>query len=1223
MEDGVNLLDYAKQKAQEENGDLLSYAKRKAQEDSTKEYVTGKVYQNETPEPTFIDNVSTFLGEMNYYRIDVMKGVATGVVGGAEKLGVPISETLKDFIQPETKAGEIGKGVGETLTGQHSTELLPTAIKGVGKTIINTAKFVTDVTGNTNANKWLDDLSKDLDVAVPSNTIYEKIGETTGQIGAGLFLTKKLPDTKLGRVEQAFLIDFLGFEGDTQNIFNLFDEYGIDLNGISDALKSDKGSTDIANRLKNGFSAVIPTVAVDYLVDALRYSNNIVKQSGKDLNSMSPEEVIKEHHTVLKSEADNVRPKDEMEEVATEPKVPTKQTEQVGTEVTAKVTAKKPELPEGFTYNSAVLKAVELLDEVPVTTNPKKPLNTTKLAPDNQDLFSKATEDITASVDFRSNKKILSDVTKQLKEDLGIPSYDAINDMLNVVEDVTGLTDKVAKSQVITASLFKDFELLNSVAKKEMSASSILDSAEAYVKLLEVSKAMKDTGYNVARSLNILNNVPKDSKVFNSLKVLDSLDKDFGIATLREALDNKDVKFVKEYMDKVDDELTTVVDHIQKAGQDTTFKKFGNVLSELQIGNLLTSPMTAYINVLGGFYMKHHSLLVDTLQFVSGKVFSHPEAMKLRTLKNIYRTAMYNNKEDFKATVGLLRAWQKGKFKDEAYDEMVHIRYNQDQEFSRKFVSAPYIRGEVKGERDEVINSFLNILGIQTRSVHKVLGAWDNYYKLGFFRTELSREAGILADKLKIPDDKFVEFVDRFEKANMELHLMRNHEMTPTKQWFKDNARYIGSKGNELRYADQARDYANKQTFQKELEGIVGDGVKLLNSDGYLRTIIPFKTTPINILYEAVDESIGGIRDLFRGEIKAGGLRADKARARLFMSGSILSYLGYEIATGQITGYFKDEERKVNEGLGIKEYSFKWGNEWVSYQQIEPISTILGVMTGMNRVVTEAWSKPHDTDYESVVKDATQVMKELYLVVAHNILDKSYAKGLSDLVELFDSKGKINRYDYAGNIIGNTIPFSGATTYIQREFGDGYVNETSGFFEKVIKRYDFILNRDGVDIFGEKRKDISYMPYTPLKVSPYLVDNPKNAGAKELSRLGVEVKEVPREFQQSMGDLTTVKIKLTDDEYVALRELKSTKYHFKDTLNKVVNSETYKGLSDQEKKIALSKVVSQVQGALIKEMYNIPSVMEKLPKEINKSIDEFKRVKDSPTWNDMILGGDK
>lgn len=1252
--------------------DPLEYANNLSNDSKINNYVGSKLYTEGEVEPTYVENVTNFMKELNYYRLEAMRGFASGAIETVDKLGVPVNEELKKVFATDTTAGNIGKGTLETLTGQHGASIITGALKGSQMWLLNTGKLVADITGSYDAYNWLDDIQKDLDVVMPTNDIYGKGAELVGQVGAGLFVTKKIPDTKLGRSTQAFLIDFLGFEGETQNIFNLFDEHNVDLGGLTDALKSDSSHSDIVNRLKNGLSAVLPTAGIDYLVSGLTFGNKLLKAQGTDFKDMNPAEVMFEHLNILKSEGDNIKtvlkPKDTpVETTVKETPINTTRSDLATKldEVTKNIdnetdvaklkvlkeqqmllksdiksfdnslkidTALKPnKVQDNFSYNSAVSKAKSLLDNIDETNvGVKTPLNSTKLAPDNQALFAEATKDITTKMERKTNKEILAEATQQLEKDIGTGNFNFINSMLGTAEKTKDLSLEVSKSQVIVASLFEDYNIARQVYQKEGSASSIVESAFKIKNLLEASQLLKDTGYNTSRSLNVLNNIPKTDNLFNALKIAESVDGGFakqGILDILEGgkraedLTPDELGQLNRFMQDLDNEMLHTRDVVERAKDDTWFTKIGNIWSEAEIGSLLTSPITALINVTGGFYMKHSRLLLDSLQFVAGKVANNSERMQWRTLKNIYHASMVKNfTVDLPATRDLLKAWHNGKYADEAYDEMVHIRYNQDQEFGRKFISAPYIRGEA-GEADTLFNGFLNVLGISYRGVHKVIGASDNYYKLGFFRTELAREAGALADRIGVPDEKYIEFTDRFIKANMERHIMRNHKITPTEEWVKANKYFIGGDVDNLRFADQARDYANKMTMQKELEGIVGKGVKVLNSNGYLRTMIPFKTTPINLLYTAIDDSLGGIQQIFLKDIRAGGIKQDKAYARLFMSGSILGTLGYMVASGQITGFFTPEERNVNSSLRIGEYSIKAGDNWVSYQQIEPISTILGVMTGVNRVITEAWSRPHETDFDAIVKEGEQVMKELYVVFAHNILDKAYAKGVSDLVELISPDGKMNRYDYLGNLVGNALPFSGFTNWVNREFGDGYVKESTGTWEKMFKRYEWLLDRDKIDVFGEKVKDVSYMPYTPLKVSPYLLDKPENAGAKELSRLGVEVRQIPKDFTMSLGaNMPQVKFELTKDEYNAVRMTASTKFKFKDTLNEVVGTDTYKQATEFEKKAMLKQVVSKVQAGIMDEMYNMPRVIEKIGTESNKIIKEINAPKKT-TWRDMILGG--
>lgn len=191
----------------------------------------------------------------------------------------------------------------------------------------------------------------------------------------------------------------------------------------------------------------------------------------------------------------------------------------------------------------------------------------------------------------------------------------------------------------------------------------------------------------------------------------------------------------------------------------------------------------------------------------------------------------------------------------------------------------------------------------------------------------------------------------------------------------------------------------------------------------YMRLVMPFVRTPVNIIGAAVDRSVGAVagvgqlaarrafpkfapslentRNLLVRDMLSGSpaRKADAVgRLSLGMGAAILVITkaaetdedGMPMVTGR--GPADKEQRQLLEEAGWQPYSVRIGNKYVAYGRLDPFASILGIAADM--VNYTKYAPPED---QGVVEDAVY---GLGVALANNVVNKTYLSGLANFADM-------------------------------------------------------------------------------------------------------------------------------------------------------------------------------------------------------------------------------
>jgi len=205
-------------------------------------------------------------------------------------------------------------------------------------------------------------------------------------------------------------------------------------------------------------------------------------------------------------------------------------------------------------------------------------------------------------------------------------------------------------------------------------------------------------------------------------------------------------------------------------------------------------------------------------------------------------------------------------------------------------------------------------------------------------------------------------------------------------------------------------DHARYQTFQADLpDGLARDFESLINRHPGMRFVIPFYRTPVNIVKQTILERspIGFIKlhksELYR-RINAGGPQGDIALARLATGSVFMGWAMTQAMNGKITGGGLSTVNAANsEDLdNIPPYSFEFQGSWIQYSRLEPMGMLMGLGADL-ALAAEWYQDDDDTEFMEAASLAITV-------VTANITDKTWFKGVADMVSAFEDPKR-----FAGN----------------------------------------------------------------------------------------------------------------------------------------------------------------------------------------------------------------
>ena len=287
----------------------------------------------------------------------------------------------------------------------------------------------------------------------------------------------------------------------------------------------------------------------------------------------------------------------------------------------------------------------------------------------------------------------------------------------------------------------------------------------------------------------------------------------------------------------------------------------------------------------------------------------------------------------------------------------------------------------------------------------------------------------------------------------------------------------VFTKNREGRYIVSdaaARMAGDEAAMTRQLEGSL-QGLERLSDNPLLRAFFPFVRTGFNALSVAFEHTplqlaMQKHKDIMKGDnlIKYGIRNAEEHEAakallngRMASGGLVTAMAAFATLSGSMTGNLPlDKETRDNwKASGVQPLSFKFGNTYISYKNIEPFNTIFALVADIGQnatVLGEEW-----TD---------RWMQKAVFMASTVIVDKSMLSGVEDLARLINPESSQDLIARSGSrYLRSHIPFAGLSGAVgdimdanqkeAQEFHEMLLRREALFKSALPKRYD-ILNKD-------------------------------------------------------------------------------------------------------------------------------------------------------------------
>lgn len=284
---------------------------------------------------------------------------------------------------------------------------------------------------------------------------------------------------------------------------------------------------------------------------------------------------------------------------------------------------------------------------------------------------------------------------------------------------------------------------------------------------------------------------------------------------------------------------------------------------------------------------------------------------------------------------------------------------------------------------------------------------------------------------------KAIAFTGELHRLAMERAIAA-HPRTPHAVF----AQQLAALANDRPAQAQARNVADRLTFQTPLGPLGNIGVHWLNRSKVGRILVPFVRTPTNILKRALEYTPAGMTmQQVRDDVLGRNTKRDRdlALARMAVGSSVMLGVASLVAQGLATGAGPDDpaERALWQRTGRKPYSLRVGDQWVRYNRFEPVGMLIGVAADMAEIGAAL-----------PAKDAETIATMLMTSVANNLGDKTFLRGITDFAQAYTDPGRYMG-QWAQGLAGTSIPNVAAQA---ARASDPYVREARGIVDALKAR---------------------------------------------------------------------------------------------------------------------------------------------------------------------------
>jgi hypothetical protein len=363
-------------------------------------------------------------------------------------------------------------------------------------------------------------------------------------------------------------------------------------------------------------------------------------------------------------------------------------------------------------------------------------------------------------------------------------------------------------------------------------------------------------------------------------------------------------------------------------------------------------------------------------------------------------------------------------------------------------------------------------------------------------------------------------------------------------------------------------------TFQKPL-GDSGQGIQRWSNNFVAgKLLLPFVRTPINLLKFAGERSAFGLAmPEVRAALKAGGRQRDEALARIMLGSGLSTTAVVAAMDGRITGNGPSDPRERSAWLETHQpYSIRIGDQWVSYQRFDPVSTLFGVAADFAEV--GKWATQREAD---------AIALDLAKSTARNLTNKTWLSGPSDAFDVLSDPERYGK-NYVQRLAGSAAVPSLANQATQGT--DPYLRDARTILDAIKARVPVLSESvpARLNVWGEPierggvRSGSRAVDAAVGAASPFYTKRASNDPVKrEMGRL-----RAPLSMPQRTVMVDGKRVSLTQEQfndYVRLSGQAAKSY-----FDLYINTPIWKQMTDDERREEVKDVLAEFRAAARDEL---------------------------------------
>lgn len=629
-------------------------------------------------------------------------------------------------------------------------------------------------------------------------------------------------------------------------------------------------------------------------------------------------------------------------------------------------------------------------------------------------------------------------------------------------------------------------------------------------------------------------------------KQMDDIARDMGARTDKSLISNPKIKNVIDAVDATKGNMKLATKAISNLERDVGAL---DIIKELSITSMLSGIGTHSVNITGNTLM----LGLKSMERLVGATLSVPQRMLGEEASVTFKEAFSYMRAFFAGTPDVLKTVAKDN------DKLVEALHGRGV-ITKDLINENMPLGQMMGT---VVDAY----GKVSRGLSfGILGKADNFFQGRAMTMEM--EALITKTSSKIAKAQGLPIDDIAKKLRGDLdEVISGRAVSTTGQGSEIYERLLSDMSEKVLGAGK------EATFQKDLSGLpktIQSWLQSQSTPAKLAStfVLPFFKTPMNILTEVAERTpflakrMGGVKEALSGSM--GETAKKMAQAKIAVGATLYTSAGALVMTGAVTGVHDPRDRELKKQAGIPEYSITLdgGKTWYQYNRLDPVGMFLGLTADIINI----------SEQEGGTLGST--LPAMLSSLNSNILNKSYLKGVSDLLNAFEGpkqaqKYLVNKIKPIANPLGgfqkSALFFTDEA--LQRDVPKEF-NELKDYVDNIFANNVFYRDNltTSVDLLGNER----------VRTATGLKDWTTLLGITRTETTDSDVMREISRLRVKMPDRTAPKIdgvKMTMKEHNEYLKSLKDDLNMEGVLNEFVTSESYRSLHDDQRAQVLKSTI--------------------------------------------------